>query len=156
NDTDDAARKQHDTTISHATDQKKQIEQAAKDQSHGVITHAVNQANGSMKASSKQGSGMQSIWKGISGFFNGIVKFFGQKGIKTSNQSYSYTPMDMPADSIGTGYNTAQRALVGEAGIEARYQPYSGKVDFLGTHGAEVVNLNPGDHILNAKDTAKL
>ncbi len=156
NDTDDAARKQHDTTIKHARDQKDQIKKAASDQSHGVITHAVNQANGSMKASSKQGGGLQGIWKGISGFFNGIVKFFGQKGIKTSDKDYSYSAMDMPAYSVGTGHNSARRALVGEAGIEARYQPYSGKVDFVGTHGAQIVDLNPGDHILNAKDTAKL
>ncbi|WP_180368389.1 transglycosylase SLT domain-containing protein, partial [Oenococcus oeni] len=156
NDTDDAARKQHDTTIGHARDQKKQIVQNAKDQSHGVVTHAVNQANGSMKASSRQGSGLQGIWKGISSFFNRIVKFFGQKGIRTSNQSYSYSPMGMPAYSVGTSHNSARRALVGEAGIEARYQPYSGKVDFVGTHGAQIVDLNPGDHILNAKDTAKL
>ncbi len=109
-----------------------------------------------MKASSRQGSGLQGIWKGISGFFNRIVKFFGQKGIRTSNQSYSYSPMGMPAYSVGTSHNSARRALVGEAGIEARYQPYSGKVDFLGTHGAQIVDLNPGDHILNARDTAKL
>lgn len=156
NDTDDAARKQHDTTIKHARDQKDQIKKAASDQSHGVITHAVNQANGSMKASSKQGGGLQGIWKGISGFFNGIVKFFGQKGIKTSDKDYSYSAMDMPAYSVGTSHNSARRALVGEAGIEARYQPYSGKVDFVGTHGAQIVDLNPGDHILNARDTAKL
>ncbi len=156
NDTDDAARKQHDTTIKHARDQKDQIKKAASDQSHGVITHAVNQANGSMKASSKQGGGLQGIWKGISAFFNGIVKFFGQKGIKTSDKDYSYSAMDMPAYSVGTSHNSARRALVGEAGIEARYQPYSGKVDFVGTHGAQIVDLNPGDHILNARDTAKL
>ncbi|WP_257874715.1 hypothetical protein, partial [Oenococcus oeni] len=74
-----------------------------------------------MEASSKQGGGLQGIWKGISGFFNGIVKFFGQKGIKTSDKDYSYSAMGMPAYSVGTGYNNARRALVGEAGIEARY-----------------------------------
>ncbi|OIL97761.1 tape measure protein, partial [Oenococcus oeni] len=156
NDTDNAARTQHDKTIAHANDQKNQIVSATKEQSRGVVSHAVNQANGSMKASSKQGGGLQGIWKGISGFFNGIVKFFGQKGIKTSDKDYSYSAMDMPAYSVGTGYNNARRALVGEAGIEARYQPYSGKIDFVGTHGAQIVDLNPGDHILNARDTAKL
>ncbi|MHA5203955.1 tape measure protein [Oenococcus oeni] len=156
NDTDNAARTQHDKTIAHANDQKNQIVSAAKEQSRGVVSHAVNQANSSMEASSKQGGGLQGIWKGISGFFNGIVKFFGQKGIKTSDKDYSYSAMGMPAYSVGTGYNNARRALVGEAGIEARYQPYSGKIDFVGTHGAQIVDLNPGDHILNARDTAKL
>ncbi|EJO04098.1 tape measure protein [Oenococcus oeni] len=156
NDTDNAARTQHDKTIAHANDQKNQIVSATKEQSRGVVSHAVNQANSSMEASSKQGGGLQGIWKGISGFFNGIVKFFGQKGIKTSDKDYSYSAMGMPAYSVGTGYNNARRALVGEAGIEARYQPYSGKIDFVGTHGAQIVDLNPGDHILNARDTAKL
>ncbi|MFT8879259.1 MAG: tape measure protein [Oenococcus sp.] len=156
NGVDDAARKQHDYTIGHARDQKNQINKAASDQSKGVVTHAVNQANGSMHANSRQGGGLQRIWNGIAGFFNGIVKFFGQKGIKTSEQDYSYSPMGMPAYAIGSGYAKAGQALVGEAGVEARYQPYSGKVDFLGTHGAQVVSLAAGDRILNARDTAKL
>lgn len=155
-DTDDAAKKQHDTTIGHSRDQKNQIVKSASDQSKGVVTHAINQANSSMKANSKQGGGLQSIWNGISSFFNGIIKFFGQKAIKTSKQDYSFAPMGMAAYAVGTGYANGNRALVGEAGIEARYQPYSGKVDFVGVNGAQVVNLNPGDKILNAKDTAKL
>ncbi|MFT9083566.1 MAG: tape measure protein [Leuconostoc pseudomesenteroides] len=156
NDTDNAARTQHDKTIAHANDQKKQITDAARDQSHGVVSHAVKQANSSMEASSKQGGGLQGIWDGIAKFFNSLTKPFGVKGISTDGQKYNYQAMAMPAYSIGTGFNRASRALVGEAGVEARYQPYSGKIDFLGTNGAQVVNLNPGDQILNAKDTAKL
>lgn len=156
NDTDNAARTQHDKTIAHANDQKKQITDAARDQSHGVVSHAVNQANSSMEASSKQGGGLQGIWDGIAKFFNSLTKPFGVKGISTDSQKYNYQAMAMPAYSVGTGFNRARRALVGEAGVEARYQPYSGKIDFLGTNGAQVVNLNPGDQILNAKDTAKL
>lgn len=156
NDTDNAARTQHDKTIAHANDQKKQITDAARDQSHGVVSHAVKQANGSMEASSKQGGGLQGIWDGIAKFFNSLTKPFGVKGISTDGQKYNYQAMAMPAYSIGTGFNRSSRALVGEAGVEARYQPYSGKIDFLGTNGAQVVNLNPGDQILNAKDTAKL
>lgn len=156
NDTDNAARTQHDKTIAHANDQKKQITDAARDQSKGVVSHAVNQANSSMEASSKQGGGLQGIWDGIAKFFNSLTRPFGVKGISTDGQKYNYQAMAMPAYSIGTGFNRASRALVGEAGIEARYQPYSGKIDFLGTNGAQVVNLNPDDQILNAKDTAKL
>lgn len=151
-----AAKKQHDETISHARDQRDQIKSAAKKQSKGVVTHAVNQANGSMKAGSKQGSGLQGIWNNIMKFFNGLTKPFGVNPISTNGQSYGYQAMGMPAYATGSGYANARQALVGEAGVEARYQPYSGKVDFLGLNGAQVVNINPGDKILNAKDTAKL
>ncbi|WP_431060962.1 phage tail tape measure protein [Weissella paramesenteroides] len=151
-----AAKKQHDETISHARDQRNQIKSAAKEQSKGVVTHAVNQANGSMKAGSKQGSGLQGIWNNIMKFFNGLTKPFGVNPISTNGQSYGYQAMGMPAYATGSGYANARQALVGEAGVEARYQPYSGKVDFLGLNGAQVVNINPGDKILNAKDTAKL
>lgn len=155
-DTDSAAKSQHDTTIAHANDQNQQIVNAAKEQSHGVVSHAVNQANGSMEATSRQGGGLQAIWNSIAKFFNALVKPFGVESIGVSGQKYDYQAMAMPAYSIGTGFNKAQQALVGEAGIEARYQPYSGKIDFLGANGAQVVNLNSGDQILNAKDTAKL
>ncbi|WP_439424824.1 tape measure protein [Oenococcus alcoholitolerans] len=155
---DDAARKQHDTVISHARDQRNQVNRAASDQSKGVITHARRQANHSSSASGSLGRGLQSIWKNILSFFRGLVKPFGVKVSTPKERSYAGTNYGDP--SYGTyangGIVSASRALVGEAGVEARYQPYSGKIDFLGTHGAEIVSLNPGDHILNARDTAKL
>ncbi|MFT8488001.1 tape measure protein [Oenococcus sicerae] len=151
-----AATDQWQKVTSDALNQSTAAQAYAKAQSKGVVTHAVNQANGSMKASSKQGTGTSGIWNNIAKFFNGLTKPFGVKAIGTGKYDYGYSAMSMPAYAVGTGYNTARQALVGEAGIEARYQPYSGKVDFLGTHGAQVVGLNSGDKILNAKDTAKL
>ena len=68
---------------------------------------------------------------------------------------YGYARATMGAYATG-GIANSGKALVGEAGPEAKYSPYSGKVDFVGTNGAEVVNLKQGEHILNAADTAKL
>ena len=45
---------------------------------------------------------------------------------------------------------------LGEAGPELRYKPYSGKFDILGAQGAQLADLEAGDEILNADDTAKL
>ncbi|MCM6837732.1 transglycosylase SLT domain-containing protein, partial [Leuconostoc mesenteroides] len=109
-----------------------------------------------MEAASKQGKGTNSIWSNIGQFFNGLVKGFGVKGVDVTKGNYSYTPMGMPAYATGTDGASGGQTLVGEAGIEARYSPYSGKIDLLGHNGAQVVNLNPGDKILNARDTAKL
>lgn len=156
NDADNAARKQHDTTISHANDQRKQVVEQARQQSKGVVYHAVTQANSSMKASSQQGKGLQGIWDSIVKFFNGLTKPFGVRAVSPAHGAYTYSPMDMPAFATGTNFSKSTHALVGEAGVEARYQPYSGKVDFLGMNGAEIVRLNQGDRILNAQDTAKL
>lgn len=151
-----SATKQRDDVVDKARKQRDDSKKAAKEQSHGVVSHAVAQANSSMEAASKQGKGTNSIWSNIGQFFNGLVKGFGVKGVDVTKGNYSYTPMGMPAYATGTDGASGGQALVGEAGIEARYSPYSGKIDLLGHNGAQVVNLNPGDKILNARDTAKL
>lgn len=153
----DAAEKQRKNQISKAKDQRDQVKSAAKDQSKGVVTHATNQANSSMEANKKQGSGMHSIWKSITDFFNKIAKPFGVKAVSAGRNSVGYTPVSMGAYATGTnGITSASKALVGEAGVEARYRPYSGKIDFVGSKGAQLIDVKPGDQILNARDTAKL
>lgn len=47
-------------------------------------------------------------------------------------------------------------ALVGEAGQELVYSPYGSHARLVGTNGAHFTNLKAGEHILNAKDTAKV
>ncbi|WHQ66306.1 phage tail tip lysozyme [Lactiplantibacillus plantarum] len=115
----------------------------------------MRQANSSMNAADKQGSGTHSIWKNITSFFNNLVKGFGIKPINVGAYPSGYTPVTMGAYASGGIVGTA-RALVGEGGIEAKIDRDNGKVSFLGMNGAEVVNVKPGDQILNAGDTAKL
>ncbi|GFF01515.1 phage tail tip lysozyme [Lactiplantibacillus plantarum] len=175
--TDDAANDQYKKVTKHATDQhksvtneiehqrkevtKKQQDQqadsiaAATGQSKEVVRHQMRQANSSMKAADKQGSGTHSIWKNITSFFNNLVKGFGIKPINVGAYPSGYTPVTMGAYASGGIVGTA-RALVGEGGVEAKIDRDNGKVSFLGMNGAEVVNVKPGDQILNAGDTAKL
>ncbi|MCV2530124.1 phage tail tape measure protein [Leuconostoc mesenteroides] len=157
NKTSNAATQQRNEVVDKADKQKNSVLDAAGKQGNGVVNKAVLQANGSMEAASKQAKGTHSIWKGLGDFFNGLVKGFGIKSVDVkSGGDFVYKPATMQAFATGSRGVSGGEALVGEAGIEARYSPYSGKVDFLGTNGAQVVNLNPGDKILNASDTAKL
>lgn len=153
--TTDDADKQRSQVVKHAKDQNSSVVDQAKSQSKGVLGHAVKQANGSMKAADKQGSGIHSIWKNITSFFSNLVKGFGIKPINVGAYPSGYTPVTMGAYASGGIVDTA-RALVGEGGVEAKIDRDNGKVSFLGMNGAEVVNVKPGDQILNAGDTAKL
>ncbi|MCW1909920.1 tape measure protein [Lactiplantibacillus paraplantarum] len=153
--TTDDADKQRSQVVKHAKDQNSSVVDQANSQSKGVLGHAVKQANGSMKAADKQGSGIHSIWKNITSFFSNLVKGFGIKPINVGAYPSGYTPVSMGAYASGGIVGTA-RALVGEGGVEAKIDRDNGKVSFLGINGAEVVNVKPGDQILNAGDTAKL
>ena len=177
NETSDAANDQYKKVTKHATDQhnsvtneiehqrkevtKKQQDQqvdaiaAATGQSKAVVRHQMNQANSSMKAADKQGSGLHGIWKGIASFFSKLVKGFGIEPIDVGTYPSGYTQVSMGAYASG-GTATSSQALVGEGGVEARISKSSGRVDFIGTNGAEVVDMQPGDQILNASDTAQL
>ncbi|MFO1546549.1 phage tail tip lysozyme [Lactiplantibacillus plantarum] len=153
--TTDDADKQRSQVVKHAKDQNSSVVDQANSQSKGVLGHAVKQANGSMKAADKQGSGIHSIWKNITSFFSNLVKGFGIKPINVGAYPSGYNPVTMGAYASGGIVGTA-RALVGEGGVEAKIDRDNGKVSFLGMNGAEVVNVKPGDQILNAGDTAKL
>lgn len=151
-----AAYNQKSKVTEHAKDQYDQVKEQARKQSKNVVKHATNQANSSMNANKKQASGIHGIWKSIVDFFNGLTKPFGVKKVSLGANNASYKPVAMGAYATGTSISKAGKALVGEAGTEARYRPYSGKIDFIGTNGAEIIDVNPGDQILNATDTARL
>ena len=153
----DKATKEHDDTIDKANNQKKQIEDAARKRSKSVTNHAVKQANNSMSAASKQGKGEQGIWGGILSVVNSIFKFFGMKKLSMHKNSFDYTPATTHGGyATGGAISKGGMALVGEAGPELRYTPYSGMVDIVGRHGAQFVPVDPGQEILNATDTAKV
>ncbi|ANK63359.1 hypothetical protein AYR56_05395 [Loigolactobacillus backii] len=154
--TTDKAKTQHDKVINDAKDQRDQVKSAASSQSKGVIDHATNQANSSMEANKKQGEGTHSIWKAVASFFNKLTKPFGVKSVDAGASSFAYTRATSGAYATGGGITKASKALVGEAGAELKYRPYSGKVDLIGAQGPEFINVQPGDQILNAQDTRKV
>lgn len=151
-----AAKTQRDETVKKANDQRDTIKTAAENQSKGVVDHASNQANSTMKANSDQASGLGKIWNSIVGFFNKLTKPFGVKSVDSASLSTSYSSVSGLAYASGGGVSDSGKALVGEAGPELRYKPYSGKFDILGAQGAQLADLEAGDEILNADDTAKL
>lgn len=151
-----AAEKQRSETTSKAEKQRDAIKEAASNQSQGVVNHATSQANSTMKANSEQASGLGKIWNAIVSFFNKLTKPFGVKSIESASLSGSYSAVGGLAYASGGGVSEHGKALVGEAGPELRYKPYSGKFDILGAQGAQLADLEAGDEILNADDTAKL
>ena len=151
-----AAEKQRSETTSKAEKQRDDIKAAASSQSQGVVNHATNQANSTMKANSDQASGLGKIWNAIVSFFNKLTKPFGVKSVESASLSSGYSAVGGLAYASGGGVSDNGKALVGEAGPELRYKPYSGKFDILGAQGAQLADLEAGDEILNADDTAKL
>lgn len=151
-----AAEKQRSDVTSKAEKQRDAVKSAASNQSEGVVNHASSQANSVMKANSDQASGLGKIWNAIVSFFNKLTKPFGVKSVESASLSGSYSPVSGLAYASGGGVSDNGKALVGEAGPELRYKPYSGKFDILGAQGAQLADLEAGDEILNADDTAKL
>lgn len=151
-----AAEKQRSETTSKAEKQRDAIKEAASNQSQSVVNHATSQANSTMKANSEQASGLGKIWNAIVSFFNKLTKPFGVKSIESASLSGGYSAVGGLAYASGGGVSDNGKALVGEAGPELRYKPYSGKFDILGAQGAQLADLEAGDEILNADDTAKL
>ena len=151
-----AAEKQRNETTAKAEKQRDDIKAAASNQSQGVVNHATNQANSTMKANSDQASGLGKIWNAIVSFFNKLTKPFGVKSVESASLSSGYSAVSGLAYASGGGVSDNSKALVGEAGPELRYKPYSGKFDILGAQGAQLADLEAGDEILNADDTAKL
>lgn len=151
-----AAEKQRNETTAKAEKQRDDIKAAASNQSQGVVNHATNQANSTMKANSEQASGLGKIWNDIVKFFNKLTKPFGVKSVEVNSLASTPTQIGGLAYASGGGVSDNGKALVGEAGPELRYKPYSGKFDILGAQGAQLADLEAGDEILNADDTAKL
>lgn len=60
------------------------------------------------------------------------------------------------AHANGGAIRNNHAALVGEAGPELAYKPYANNVRLLGANGPEFTNVHAGEHILNARDTAKV
>lgn len=98
------------------------------------------------------GKWAQNSWTGtknnVKGFANDINYAFGG-----SKHKYKY---DKFAHANGGTMHTTHGALVGEAGPELAYKPYANNVRLLGANGPQFTKVHAGEHILNARDTAKV
>lgn len=98
------------------------------------------------------GKWAKNSWTGtknnVKGFANDINYAFGG-----SKHKYKY---DKFAHANGGTMHTSHGALVGEAGPELAYKPYANHVRLLGANGPQFTKVHAGEHILNARDTAKV
>lgn len=126
----------------------KGIEKAWNDSIGGIIK-AWNGFTGKLGAFGKWA---KNSWTGtknnVKGFANDINYAFGG-----SKHKYKY---DKFAHANGGTMHTTHGALVGEAGPELAYKPYANHVRLLGANGPQFTKVQSGEHILNARDTAKV
>lgn len=121
----------------------------AWDNSIGGIIKAWNGFTGKPGAFGKWA---KNSWTGtknnVKGFTNRMI--YGAGGKKTT---FKY---DKFAHANGGTMHTSHGALVGEAGPELAYKPYANNVRLLGANGPQFTKVYAGEHILNARDTAKV
>lgn len=119
------------------------------DNSIGRIIKAWNGFTGKLGAFGKWA---KNSWTGtknnVKGFTNRMI--YGAGGKKTT---FKY---DEFAHANGGTMHTSHGALVGEAGPELAYKPYANNVRLLGANGPQFTKVHAGEHILNARDTAKV
>ena len=123
---------------------------------------------------------VQSGWKGIKTWFGNLgknaVDLFKKpfEGLSKWVSDHTPRPVKAALGAVGKGVNwvkgkltgkahangglmhTSHGALVGEAGPELAYKPYANNVRLLGTNGPQFTKVHAGEHILNARDTAKV
>lgn len=123
---------------------------------------------------------VQSGWKGIKTWFGNLgknaVDLFKKpfEGLSKWVSDHTPKPVKAALGAVGKGVNwvkgkltgkahangglmhTSHGALVGEAGPELVYKPYANNVRLLGANGPQFTKVHAGEHILNARDTAKV
>ncbi|MBT9018639.1 phage tail tape measure protein [Lactobacillus delbrueckii subsp. bulgaricus] len=96
------------------------------------------------------GDAVKSLFSGV----GKVVSFFtGKKGKGKSSSSHSGHAVS--AKAVGGPIQRSQHALVGEEGPELAYTKY-GKARILGLNGPQITAVYSGEHILTAKQTAKV
>ena len=97
----------------------------------------------------KAGDIRKGITNNIKGFANSIAY-----GTGHSKHTFKYEKIKSHAN--GGAMHSTHGALVGEAGPELAYKPYANHVRLLGANGPQFTKVHAGEHILNARDTAKV
>lgn len=154
-----AAGEKKKETVQTAKDQNKQVVDHAKDESKSVATHAQREGENGIYAWRQQAGGIFDVVNWIVDMWNKVTAVI--KGTKMSHADKKidtgYPQIKTGAYATGTGaLSGLTTALVGEAGPELAYKPYSGSVRILGAQGAEFANIESGEYILDAAKTQKV
>lgn len=80
----------------------------------------------------------------------------GQGGKHHASKSHATTIADINRSTHLGAHANGTASLVGEAGPELAYKPYANHARLLGTRGPQLANIQSGEKILNARDTAKV
>lgn len=80
----------------------------------------------------------------------------GQGGKHHASKSHATTIADINRSTHLGAHANGTAALVGEAGPELAYKPYANHARLLGAKGPQLANIQSGEKILNARDTAKV
>ncbi|GCD86570.1 phage tail tape measure protein [Lactiplantibacillus plantarum] len=160
------AKNQRDDTTKHAKQQYTNVTKQASKQmkDHGYY---VDKETGHVKSKwSTLGGSLSEIWGGIKSGFGSLLSLFGAKssGSKSSSSHSSTTKAKAKAGDTGHrieanaigGKVRNGMALVGEAGAELAYEPYSGTARLLGENGPEITRVARSEIILPADKTKQV
>ncbi|WP_334117251.1 phage tail tape measure protein [Ligilactobacillus sp.] len=158
------AKSERDTTVSVANEAKNkivgsakakhnQVVDEAKKQNKSVSQNIVAEGNNGIKSYNAWGAAVHNTLKFLSDAWSSVVHAFG--GSYRGNVG-SYRPAARIGSYANGGVARTGLALVGEAGPELVYTPWSKSARIVGRHGAEVAPLNQGEQVLNARDTARV
>ncbi|GAX05464.1 phage tail tape measure protein [Secundilactobacillus pentosiphilus] len=171
------AKNQRDKTVANAEQQRNDTVKWAQKQRSAVVHEAEKEAGEAANAfkvaagdiatsiptliDSNVKAGLFSVQHSVSN--TQAVKNYTQPGktlagarakqTGTGHKSKSASPFGSFA--AGGTIAKAQMAMVGEKGTELAYNPRTGLFRMLGTNGPTIERLQPGEQILNAKDTRK-
>lgn len=158
------AQQERDNTIDAASRTKKETIKSAKDKHDQIISYAskenssvsknvVAEGNNGIQAYNSWGSAAHKALSFLSNAWSTIVKAFG--GGFSANIP-TFTGQSTISSRATGGVAKSGPTLVGEAGPELVYTPWSKTARIVGQRGAEVTNLRQGEQVLNASDTAKV
>ena len=80
----------------------------------------------------------------------------GQGGKHYAGKSHATTIADINRSTRLSAHANGTASLVGEAGPELAYKPYSNRARLLGARGPQITHIQAGEKILNARDTRKV
>ena len=80
----------------------------------------------------------------------------GQGGKHHAGKSHATTIADINKSTHLGAHANGTASLVGEAGPELAYKPYSNRARLLGARGPQITHIQAGEKILNARDTRKV
>ena len=135
---------------------------------HGRWSKAWGDAKGIVKGAVKMITGwigtlnniVKDLFGGIISTAKNVWNFVTGHDAKVSSHHASKSHATTIADNnrsthLGAHAN-GTASLVGEAGPELAYKPYSNHARLLGAKGPQLANIQSGEKILNARDTAKV